>query len=211
MRHFSRSRHGTAIDVSGINGGFDMALHTLKRIGAATAAVAGLGALLAGCSTQTAPMALSCEPNQRALVRQVVVNGAPQAQLQCESVAPGAVATTGTYGAASPVAYAPAAAVVPVGYSQAPIGDARLVRTAYTEPVVTRQSAPQRVVYQSERPRRYVAQPKRTVKKSAIIIGSSVGVGAGLGAAIGGKKGAGIGALVGGGGAALWDQLTRRR
>jgi hypothetical protein len=188
-----------------------MALQTLKRIGAGTAAVAGLGALLAGCSAQPAPMALSCEPNQRALIRQVVVNGAPQAQLQCESVAPGAVATSGTYAPAAPVAYAPA--VVPVGYSysQAPIGDARLVRTAYTEPVVTRQTAPQRVVYQSERPRRFVAQPKRTVKKSAIIIGSSAGVGAGIGAAVGGKKGAGIGALLGGGGAALWDQLTRRR
>ena len=50
----------------------------------------------------------------------------------------------------------------------------------------------------------------RTVKKSAIIIGSSAGAGAGVGAAIGGKKGALIGAAIGGGGAALWDQLTRR-
>ena len=53
--------------------------------------------------------------------------------------------------------------------------------------------------------------PKRSVKKSAIIIGSSAGVGAGIGAAVGGKKGAGIGALIGGGGAALWDQITRRQ
>jgi len=51
----------------------------------------------------------------------------------------------------------------------------------------------------------------RSVKKSAIIIGSSAGVGAGVGAAVGGKKGAGIGALIGGGGAALWDQITRRK
>ena len=50
----------------------------------------------------------------------------------------------------------------------------------------------------------------RTVKKSAIIIGSSAGAGAGVGAAIGGKKGALIGAAIGGGGAALWDQITRR-
>ena len=48
------------------------------------------------------------------------------------------------------------------------------------------------------------------VKKSAIIIGSSAGAGAGVGAAIGGKKGALIGAAIGGGGATLWDQLTRR-
>jgi hypothetical protein len=52
---------------------------------------------------------------------------------------------------------------------------------------------------------------RRTVKKSAIIIGSSSGVGAGVGAAVGGKKGALIGAVIGGGGAALWDQVTRRK
>jgi hypothetical protein len=49
------------------------------------------------------------------------------------------------------------------------------------------------------------------VKKSAIIIGSSAGAGAGLGAVIGGKKGALIGAAIGGGGATLWDQITRRK
>ena len=49
------------------------------------------------------------------------------------------------------------------------------------------------------------------MKKSAIIIGSSAGVGAGVGAAVGGKKGALIGAVVGGGGATLWDQITRRK
>jgi hypothetical protein len=49
------------------------------------------------------------------------------------------------------------------------------------------------------------------VKKSAIIIGSSAGAGAGLGAAIGGKKGAAIGAIIGGGGATLWDQITRHK
>jgi hypothetical protein len=70
--------------------------------------------------------------------------------------------------------------------------------------------APQRVSYQPAR-ERVVRQPARSVKKSAVIIGSSAGVGAGVGALIGGKKGAGIGALVGGGGAALWDQITRRK
>jgi hypothetical protein len=54
-------------------------------------------------------------------------------------------------------------------------------------------------------------KPQRSVKKSAIIIGSSAGVGAGVGAAVGGKKGALIGAVIGGGGATLWDQVTRRR
>ena len=50
----------------------------------------------------------------------------------------------------------------------------------------------------------------RSVKKSAVIIGSSTGIGAGIGAAIHGKKGALIGAALGGGGAAIWDQMTRR-
>jgi hypothetical protein len=51
----------------------------------------------------------------------------------------------------------------------------------------------------------------RSVKKSAIIIGSSAGVGAAVGAAVKGKKGALIGAAIGGGGAAIWDQVTRRK
>ena len=54
-------------------------------------------------------------------------------------------------------------------------------------------------------------KPKRSVAKSAVIIGSSAGVGAGVGAAVGGKKGALIGAVLGGGGATVWDQVTRRR
>ena len=54
-------------------------------------------------------------------------------------------------------------------------------------------------------------QPTRSVQKSALIIGGSAGAGAGLGAAIGGKKGALVGAILGGGGATLWDQITRRR
>jgi hypothetical protein len=51
----------------------------------------------------------------------------------------------------------------------------------------------------------------RSVAKSAIIIGSSAGIGAGVGAAAGGKKGALIGAAIGGGGATIWDQVTRRK
>jgi len=54
-------------------------------------------------------------------------------------------------------------------------------------------------------------KPRRSVTKSAVIIGSSAGVGAGVGAAVGGKKGALVGALIGGGGATLWDQITRRQ
>jgi len=196
-----------------------MAWQNIRRTGAAVAAVAGLGTLLVGCGTNLpnaqvqafgaagAPMSVACEPTQRAVVRQVLVNGVLQAQAECQSVT-GAVGTAGAY---APVAYSPAAIPVSYGYSQTAIPETRLVQTAYTQPVATRQAAPQRVAYQPARERVVVAKPKRSVKKSAVIIGSSAGVGAGVGALIGGKKGAGIGALVGGGGAALWDQITRRQ
>jgi hypothetical protein len=59
--------------------------------------------------------------------------------------------------------------------------------------------------------REVVERQTRSVTKSAIIIGSSAGVGAGVGAAVGGKKGALLGAVIGGGGATLWDQLTRHK
>ena len=212
-----------------------MALQNIRQKSAAAAAVIGLGALLVGCGTRDsglnaaqlatgtpvgAPLAVSCEPNQRAVVRQVAVNGALQSQVQCESVAQGfapaaaPIGMSGSYGGVSPVAYQPGVpAVVPAsyGYTQpAPLENTRIVRTAYPQQVVTREAAPQRVVYQPAR-ERVVTQPKRSVKKSAIIIGSSAGVGAAIGAAAGGKKGAGIGALIGGGGAAVWDQITRRK
>jgi hypothetical protein len=202
-----------------------MTLQNIRQKGAAAAAVVGLGALLVGCSrdgvnaAQMAagtpvgtPLSVSCEPNQRAVVRQVAVNGAFQSQVQCETVVPTVngfvpAGTAGTFGAAAPVAYQP-------GYQQvaytpvAPLDNTQLVRTAYPQQtVVTREAAPRRVVTQRvER-----VQPKRSVAKSAVIIGSSAGVGAGVGAAIGGKKGAGIGALIGGGSAAIWDQITRRK
>jgi hypothetical protein len=205
-----------------------MTLQNIRQKSAAAAAVVGLGALLVGCSRDGvapvaaaagaaaagAPLAVSCEPNQRAIVRQVAVNGAWQPQVQCETVVATAngfapVATAGSYGTMAPVTN------LQPGYQQvayapvAPLENTRIVRTAYPqEAVVTREAAPRRVVTQrSER----VYQPKRSVKKSAVIIGSSAGVGAGIGAAVGGKKGAGIGALIGGGGAALWDQITRRK
>jgi hypothetical protein len=202
-----------------------MALHTIGRKGAAVAASIGLGALVvAGCSREpglsgaqltaaasSAPVSVACEPQQRAVVRQVVVNGALQSQVQCSSFSASAPAgTIGSYGETSPVAFAQAPAFQPVAYS-APLENTRIVRTAYPQEVVRREAAPEAVSYQRAPERVVVRQPKRSVKKSAIIIGSSAGVGAGIGAAVGGKKGAGIGALLGGGGAAVWDQITRRK
>jgi hypothetical protein len=149
-----------------------------------------------------APVMVNCEPNQRAVVRPAVVNGVAMSQVDCVAAAPAVAAPV-----AQPVAYTqpvvyrePATRVVPVSSD---LGDAQVV------PVSTRTVRPVRtnqVVY-DERP----VRKTRTVAKSAIIIGSSAGAGAGVGAAIGGKKGALIGAAIGGGGAAIWDQVTRRK
>ena len=151
------------------------------------------------------PVVVSCEPHQRALVRPAVVNGVTVSQVECVAADSGLASSV-----PQPQAYAPA----PVAYQRsAPrvvaqpvysdLGDAQVVpvRTTTVRPVRTNQ-----VVY-DERP----VRKTRSVAKSAIIIGSSAGAGAGVGAAVGGKKGALIGAAIGGGGATLWDQLTRRK
>jgi hypothetical protein len=142
---------------------------------------------------------VNCEPNQRTLVRQAVMNGQAVAQVECVSIG-----VPAAYGAA-PVAYGNGV-VTPREYGY----DTRVVQPAVVQqPAVVYRDAQPRTVTQ----RRVVTERAsgRSVKKSAIIIGSSAGVGAGVGAAIGGKKGALIGAAIGGGSAAIWDQVTRRK
>lgn len=201
-------------------------IHT-KHWGRAAGAI-GLGGLLftvgcggvqgaSGVQTQQtaanqagAPVVVSCEPHQRTLVRQAVVNGAAVSQVECVAADPAqAVAAQPLQPQApvyQPAAYAPAPIVrqAPAQVIYEEPQPARIVRTSQSsgaQPVQTRQ-----VIYRDE------ARPRtRSVKKSAIIIGSSAGVGAGVGAAIGGKKGALIGAAIGGGGATIWDQATRRK
>lgn len=133
---------------------------------------------------------VACEPTQRTLVRQAVISGRTVARVECvtDNASLGAYAVP--YGQP---------AVIPA----AQVYEPRVITTP-----IYREAAP-RVVRQ---PSRVVTErsPTRSVKKSAIIIGSSAGVGAGVGAAIGGKKGALIGAAIGGGSAAIWDQVTRR-
>jgi hypothetical protein len=194
------------------------------RWGSAFGATAGAGALLftfaCGGTTRDlttvsaaqplanqagAPVLVSCEPHQRTLVRPVVVNGAVVSQVECVAAAPTAAYAQNQL-APTPVGYG--AAAYPAASAPRPVyqdlGDAQIVPATYpttvARPVRTRQ-----VVY-DERP----VKRTRSVKKSAIIIGSSAGVGAGVGAAVGGKKGALIGAAIGGGSAAVWDQVTRR-
>jgi len=156
------------------------------------------------------PVVVSCEPHQRTLVRPAVVNGVTVSQVECVAAA-GVLASSAqpmqpqAY-APAPVAYQRPAAIAPRPVAQpvySDLGDAQVVPVSTTavRPVRTNQ-----VVY-DERP----VRKTRSVAKSAVIIGSTAGAGAGVGAAIGGKKGALIGAAIGGGGATLWDQLTRRK
>jgi hypothetical protein len=155
-----------------------------------------------------APIVVSCEPNQRTLVRPVVVNGATISQVECITNAAAPAFVSQPLAPSLTPSYRQVRAVQPVvEYGAENVGDARVVpisQTTVARPVPARQ-----VVYDDDRPLPRV-RPARSVKKSAIIIGSSAGAGAGVGAAVGGKKGALIGAAIGGGGAALWDQITRR-
>jgi hypothetical protein len=203
-----------------------MTVNHTKQWGRA-AGVVGLGALIftVGCggapnagsvhaqnlaANQTGtPVVVSCEPHQRTLVRPAVVNGVAVSQVECVAADVSQVAVQHQYmPQAAPVTYeaprqvvrqAPARQVV--YEDMAPAQVVRTTQTSGARPVQTRQ-----VVYREE------PKPEtRSVKKSAIIIGSSAGVGAGVGAAVGGKKGALIGAAVGGGGATIWDQTTRKK
>ena len=168
----------------------------------------GVSAAAANPGAAGAPVLVSCEPHQRTLVRPVVVNGAAVSQVECVAAAQVGYAQNGVAPAAlTPVNYGavpPSAVAQPV---YAPLGDAQVVPASYPAPASVARPVRTRQVVYDERPVRRT----RSVKKSAIIIGSSAGVGAGVGAAVGGKKGALIGAAIGGGSAAVWDQVTRRK
>ncbi len=134
---------------------------------------------------------VNCEPQQRTLVRQVIVNGQPMSQVDCVTASGAPAGYVQNY---APAYNAPRAYPADYGYDTRVVSPAPVYRpasVAQRREVIERQSS------------------GRSVKKSALIIGSSAGVGAGVGAAVGGKKGALVGALIGGGGATLWDQLTR--
>jgi hypothetical protein len=137
-------------------------------------------------------MLVNCGPYQRTLVRTTYLNGQPVASVDCVPAEDAATAPAGY----AMQQYAPGAQ--PVVYTTAPAP--RVIRTV--APARTR-TVTQRVY--TER------RPVRSKTKSAVIIGTSAAAGAGVGALIGGKKGAIIGAVAGGGGALVWDQVTRRQ
>ena len=133
-------------------------LHVIRRNTSAAGALAIAGTILvAGCTphelteariqtTATAPMAVSCEPTQRAIVRPVVINGVTMSQVECT--------TTGVVAGPAQAVYQPGvASAVPVSYSPIPssaLDDARLVRAASTRLAarpVTYARTPERVAY----------------------------------------------------------------
>jgi hypothetical protein len=135
-------------------------------------------------SAASGPVLVNCAPGQRALVRQVWMNGEPVSQVACVAdPATGFVADNGV--ASVPVAR-------PVSY-----------RTSGSSDLAER-----RVVYQEQAPRR-VVQPQRSLKKQLLVIGGSTAAGAGIGGIIGGKKGALIGAALGGGASTIFE-ATRK-
>lgn len=181
-------------------------------------AVLGIGALAAaGCSSGTAvgaspatslsaaaasgatPIAVNCGPGQQALIRPSLIAGQTISQVECVPVAGAATAAAGYAGVAAPSPGMPVGAMP--AYYPAP--------QALEQPVVY-QPAPRPVYRTAPAPRVVRQKSGRSWQKSAVIIGSSAGVGAGVGGAVKGKKGALIGAAIGGGVATIWDQATRK-
>lgn len=206
-----------------------MKAYQMTSLRGRAAAAGGIGALLltVGCGASpntgvaaqqlaagqpTLPVVVSCEPNQRTFVRPSVVNGVAVSQVECVSAGqmdgsmPDGSVQVQT--APAPLAYRYSAPRV-VQSQDREVSDARVVRASYPQPAA-RPVRTRQVVY-DDQPVRHEVRKGRSVKKSAVIIGSSAGVGAGVGAVMGGKKGALIGAAIGGGGAAIWDQVTRRK
>lgn len=135
---------------------------------------------------------VQCEPHQEAVLQRSLVAGREVAHVTCMNrIAP------------QPVYTAPVAAgyYTPPADLQPDIVQPRVVRTQAIRPRA------QRVVYTQARED---VKPKRSWKKTALVIGGSAGAGAGVGAIAGGKKGALIGAAIGGGAASIYEAVKRK-
>jgi hypothetical protein len=131
------------------------------------------------------PTLVQCEPNQEAILQRSMVSGREVAQVTCVTrMAPQAM-------------YASTPAPYYANQVQPDIVQRPVVRTQTVRPRA------QRVVYQE-------TAPRRSWKKTALVIGGSTATGAGVGAIMGGKKGALIGAAIGGGASTIYESTKRR-
>lgn len=163
----------------------------------------------ASAAAGATPIAINCGPGQQALIRPGLLAGQTISQVECVPAPGMASAATMAYpglpGAMNglpPGAVPAAAPMMPAAYYGAP--------QPMEQPAVYR-PAPRTVYRTASAPRVARQKTGRSWQKSAIIIGSSAGVGAGVGGAVKGKKGALLGAAIGGGVATIWDQATRRK
>lgn len=203
-----QNRHATAVT--------RFSMMTVLGIGALAAAGCSSGtpvgaspatSLNAAAASGATPIAVNCGPGQQALIRPSLIAGQTISQVECVPVAGvGAPAAVGYPGVAAPMPGLTAGSM-PVGAAAMP---AYYPAPQMMEQPVVYQPAPRPVYRTAAAPRVVRQKSGRSWQKSAVIIGSSAGVGAGVGGAVKGKKGALIGAAIGGGVATIWDQATRK-
>jgi hypothetical protein len=150
---------------------------------------------------QGATPGLQCAPNQQATMARVLVNGQELMTMACvDRVNDGmAYYQPAQSMMAAPGAYAQPISYVPVQQAPSP------------QVVAAARPAARRVTYreQGDTVRYEPDTKKRSIAKTAMIIGGSAGAGAGVGAMAGGKKGALIGAAIGGGAASIYEATKR--
>jgi hypothetical protein len=154
-------------------------------------------------SAQPVGPTVACAPHQEAAVAQVLINGAVAATLTCVDRAPQGYVTYPAGGFA-PQAQFVSTAPAPVPIQTVPARTTPVARARPARQVVYRDADDDVVRYEPDG-----RQEKRSVAKTAMIIGGSAGTGAGVGAIFGGKKGALIGAAIGGGAASIYEATKR--
>ena len=100
------------------------------------------------------------------------------------------------------------AAIQPPGALEMPQVEAR--SAAIRSTAVSPRTVARRTVAPQARTTATSVAPKRSWKKSALVIGGSAAAGAGIGGIADGKKGALIGAAIGGGAGAIFEAIKRK-